>query len=83
MIQFKFEGVDYWGRPVFKSTTSDTRIGSLDIIFPNKEIAPNNTEEEIVNYFKNNKDKLCLFGTTFDEDDPLGDIINPTKFELI
>ncbi len=83
MVQFEFEGIDYWSRPVFKATTSDTRIGSLDILFPNKEIAPNNTKEEITNYFKNNKNKLYLFGDTFDEHDPLGSKINPNKFEII
>jgi len=83
MIQFKFEGVDYWSRPVFKAIGSDVRIGSLDILFPNKDIAPNKTIEEITNYFKDNKDKLCYFGMTFDEDDPMGTIINPDKFEII
>ena len=83
MMQFEFEGVDYWSRPVFRAINSDIRIGSLDILFPNKEIAPNGSVNEIASYFKVNKDALCLFGTTFDEDDPDGGNINPNKFEII
>jgi len=83
MLQFELEGIDYWSRPVFKATSSETRIGSLDILLPDKNVAPNDTKEEITEYFKNNKDKLVLFGTTFDEDDPLGYKINVNKFEII
>lgn len=69
---FKFEGIDFWSRPVFKSTINETRIGSVDILFPDKKIAPNNTPEEISDYFRKNTDQLLIFGVTFNEDDPLG-----------
>jgi len=69
--KFKFEGIDDWNRPVYKQVDSNVRIGSVDILFPNKEIAPNNTVEEIDNYFKNNLDKLSIFGTDFNCE-PLG-----------
>lgn len=74
-FNFKFEGVDFWSRPVFKSDINDVRIGSLDILLPNKDVAPNGTVEEISAYFRENTDKLTIFGCTFDEDDPLGDRI--------
>ena len=69
---FKFEGIDYWNRPVFKCTHNNVRIGSVEILFPNKELAPNNTAEEISEYFRNHIDDLVVFGSSFDEDDPLG-----------
>jgi len=70
---FKFEGVDYWSRPVFKCINNDVRIGSVEILFPNKEIAPNCEPEKITEFFRNNKHELVIFGTSpIDEDDPLG-----------
>lgn len=79
-MQFEFECIDYWSRAVFKAVHSDTRIGCLDVLFPNKYTG--NTTEEIVNYFKANKDKLCYFGTEVDCD-PVGTVISPNKFEII
>lgn len=82
MTQYKFKGIDDFNRPVFKKVDGEVCIGSVDILFPNKEIAPNNTNEEITNYFKNNKDKLVLFGIKFNCE-PDGTRINPDKFEII
>jgi hypothetical protein len=77
-VNIKFKGVDWWGRPVYKVEDKEVYIGSTDTIFPDKEIAPNGTEEEINNYFRNNLDELVIFGTTFNEDDPLGTKIKNT-----
>jgi len=71
-IDLKFKGIDFWSRPVYKVVDKNAYIGSVDILFPNRKIAPNNTIEEINEYFRNNLDQLCIFGSTFDEDDPLG-----------
>ena len=71
-VKIEFEGIDSWNRPVYKQLGTNVRIGSVDVLFPNRSIAPNNTRDEIDAYFRNNKNKLVIFGTTFDEDDPLG-----------
>jgi len=72
-LNIKFEGIDYWSRPVFKVQDMNVYVGSLTTLFPDKEIAPNNTKEEIDSYFKKNIEELVIFGDTFDEDqDPLG-----------
>ena len=69
----KFKGIDSWNRPVYKIVDSNVYIGSVDTLFPDKHIAPNNTKEEIDEYFKNHLDELVIFGNTFDKgDDPLG-----------
>ena len=72
-IDIKFKGIDYWSRPVYEVIDKNVYIGSLETLFPDKEIAPNNTKEEIDNYFREHLDELVIFGSTFDEDeDPLG-----------
>ena len=58
---FKFEGIDYWSRPVFKCTKNNVRIGSVEILFPNKKIAPNNDPAEISEYFRNHTNELVIF----------------------
>lgn len=70
-VDIKFKGIDYWNRPVFKTVDKNVYIGSTTILFPDKELAPNNTPEEISEYFRNNKDKLCIFGDSFNCE-PLG-----------
>lgn len=74
--QAKFEGVDYWSRPVFKLIDSEVRIGSVvRLVGNNKEL------KEVKEYFKTNPDELVIFGTTFDMDfDPIG---TPVKKGLI
>lgn len=71
-INLKFHGIDFWNRPVYKVQDMNVYIGSTDTLFPDKVIAPNNTIEEINAYFKNNITELVIFGSTFDEHDPLG-----------
>lgn len=81
-IQIKFEGVDFWSRPVYKDINTTIRYGSTDTLFPNERIAPNKSVKEINNYFKNNIEELVVFGSTFDEDDPLG-YFPPKHYKLI
>jgi hypothetical protein len=71
-IELTFKGIDYWNRPVYKAKDMNVYIGSVDTLFPDKAIAPNNSISEINEYFRNHLDELVIFGNTFDEDDPLG-----------
>ena len=73
----KFYGVDWWGRPVYKIQDMEVFVGSTDTLFPHP--VHGNTSEDINAYFKKNLDELVIFGSTFDEHDPLG---TPIKKEL-
>lgn len=79
-IYAKFKGIDDWNRPVFK-TDRGFYIGSVLTLFPDSKKAPNNTAEEISNYFRNNKGELCIFGDSFNCE-PLGYTIDKSV-ELI
>lgn len=70
-LELRFIEIDFWGRPIYISNPHEVYICSVDIIFPDKNIAPNGTKEEINKYFRNNLDKLVIFGKDLDED-PLG-----------
>lgn len=68
----KFVGVDYWSRPVYKVEDMKLYVGSLNTLLPDKKVAPNGTTKEINEYFRNNIDEIVIFGSTFDDGDPLG-----------
>lgn len=70
-LDTKFEGIDYWSRPVFKLSELNTFIGSITVLVPDKHLFPTNSKEEIINYFKNNPDKLVIFCNDI-ENDPMG-----------
>lgn len=73
VFNITFVGVDYWNRPVYKIEDMDVYIGSTSTLFPDANIAPNGSKEEIDAYFKDNIDELVIFGDSFDDDqDPLG-----------
>jgi len=59
MIRVKYEGIDRFNRPVFKSTTSNERYGSIDILFYKfatlDEIHADVKEKDLV-YFGKSKD---------------------------
>jgi len=57
-ILIKFEGIDYWNRPIFKSLETKSRYGSVDILFDYDE-----TEKEVLK--KVNEDDLLWFGNSF------------------
>lgn len=72
-IVLEFTGIDFWSRPVYKVQGMEVYVGSVDVLFPDKEIAPNNSVEEINEYFRKNLEDLVIFGNSFDsEEDPLG-----------
>lgn len=62
----KFEGVDYWGRPVYKVDGLNVYIGDTETLWYGK------SKDEIDNYYKQHLDALVIFGDTFDDSDPLG-----------
>ena len=64
-IELKFIGIDDWSRPVYKGLGTKNFFGSTNVLFPDKRIAPNDTVEEINNYFKENMFELCYFGNHF------------------
>jgi len=57
-IKIKFEGVDSWGRPVFKDVKSQSRFGSVDVLFDHSA-----TEKEVLEKISNLD--LCYFGNSF------------------
>lgn len=82
-VPIKFHGIDYWNRPVYKNVDAELYFGSLNILFPDKAIAPNGTTEEINAFFKVNIEQLEYFGTTFDEHDPLGGLPYWIKLKIV
>jgi hypothetical protein len=62
----KFEGVDYWGRPVYKVNGLNVYIGDTETLWYGK------SKTEIDNYYKQHLNALVIFGNTFDDGDPLG-----------
>lgn len=70
----KFKCIDDWNRPVFKSIKGKSLFGSTDVLFPDKNLAPNGTPKEISDYFRKNPESLTYFGTNVD-DDPMGSSI--------
>ena len=72
-IALEFIGIDFWSRPVYKVQGKELYVGSIEVLFPDEKIAPNNTVEELNEYFRNNLEDLVVFGSSFDsEEDPLG-----------
>ena len=66
IIQIKFEGIDFWERPIYKQIDSNNRFGSIDKLC--------NTIEEIKAITESD---LVFFGTSFDCEpwgDPPGNI---------
>ena len=54
VIEIKFEGVDDWGRPIFKQVDSKNRFGSTDKLCYTEEEINSITEQD-----------LTWFGTSF------------------
>lgn len=64
-VDFEFEGIDSWNRPIFKQIDGDVRYGSTTALFPNKNLYPNNTKEDVIEYFKKYSKNLIYFGQKF------------------
>ena len=73
VLDIIFEGIDFWSRPVYRVLDMNVYVGSLTTLFPDKDIAPNGSKEEIDAYFKEHIEELVIFGDSFDDDqDPSG-----------
>ncbi len=70
-INIKLETIDFWGKAMYKVQDKNIYLTSTTTIFPDKEIAPNGTFEEINNYFREKLDELVIHGSDI-EDDTLG-----------
>ena len=57
-ILIKFEGIDFWNRPIFKSLETKSRYGSVEILCDYNE-----TEKKVLE--KVNEDDLLYFGNSF------------------
>ena len=68
-VQIKFKTIDFWNRPVYQLVGKEVLIGDVDKLWDG-----NTPVKEINDYYKNNLDALCIFGTNID-DDPLGSSI--------
>ncbi len=64
-LKIKFEGIDYWNRPIFKSINGKDRYGSVNKLF-NQNMREDAVLEEIV------EDDLLYFGNSFGCE-PMGD----------
>lgn len=84
MRQFdiKFKGADSFNRPVYKVVDANIYFGSTEILIPDKNLFPNGTTEEINEYFRNNQNKIELFGSSFDCE-PNGGNSSKWQFNII
>lgn len=82
VFDIKFRGIDDWNRPVYKVVDKQVYFGSVNTLFPDKKIAPNNTKEEINSYFKEHTNELELFGSSFNCEPHGGHSVN-WKFNII
>jgi len=69
IIDIVFKGIDDWNRPVYKVIDMNVYIGDVNKLFNWRT-----PKEEVDAYFKtdDNIDCLVIFGSTFNEHDPLG-----------
>ena len=77
IINIKFKGVDDWNRPVFKDVDRSVYFGSTNKLFDWSD-----SEEVIVNYFKDNPNVLEYFGSSFNCE-PNGGILKHSKLNII
>jgi hypothetical protein len=80
-IEIEYVGVDYWSRPIWKSA-KNLYYGSTDVLLPSKRVSPNNTTEEINDYFRDNMVHICYFGRTFGCE-PNGGLSNDIELVII
>lgn len=58
-LEFKYKGVDDFNRPVFYSIDTGVYIGSTDKLINNESV------DDVIEYFTNNTNELCIFGSKF------------------
>ena len=81
-FKLEFKHIDYWGRPIFKLVNEEIYFSSVNILFPDKKIAPNSKPEEIVNFFKKHPDYITYHGPTSDSD-PYGGKADNWVYEFV
>lgn len=74
MIELKFEGIDDWNRPIFKSKNNE-RYGDVCNLF-----SWDATFEQVIE--KVTIHDICYFGKKFGCE-PMGTAIDTTKFKLV
>lgn len=81
-FDIKFKGIDDWNRPVWKVVDKQIYFGSTMILLPDKGLFPKGTTEEVNNYFRENQNKIELFGSSFNCE-PHGGNSPKWKFNII
>lgn len=66
--EIRYEGIDGWNRPVFKSVKYRNRFGSVHKLF-----SLNATKEEVLREIT--EEDLCFFGTSFGCE-PMGNTVS-------
>lgn len=64
-FNLEFVGIDFWSRPIFKQEDKEIYFGSTISLFPDREKNPDNTEEGVITYFKDNPEEIEFFGSSF------------------
>lgn len=70
-LNVQLETIDFWGRVQYKVQDRQVYLTNLEILFPNKDIAPNNDLKKINDYFKEKPELLIIHNVSIN-DDPLG-----------
>lgn len=65
VFDIKFRGVDDFHRPVYKVVDKAIYFGSTDILWGDPAWLPSKTVEEANKFFKENPQRLELFGSSF------------------
>lgn len=84
IVEIKFEGIDYWNRPIFKDTKSDIRYGDVNNLFSYHEVEENKDKwvQTLEKYKENPHFYLQYFGRTFDCE-PNGGLPKNIKLKII
>tara|TARA_R110000851_G_scaffold202455_2_gene354205 strand:+ start:1432 stop:1821 length:390 start_codon:yes stop_codon:yes gene_type:complete len=84
IVEIKFEGIDYWNRPVFKDTKSDIRYGDVNNLFSYHEIEELNDKwKKFLEMYKENPHfYLQYFGRSFGCE-PNGGLPNNIKLKIV
>lgn len=79
-IELVYWGEDNFSRPIWRDVVGGSYYGSTEILVPNRALAIDDVHS-LTCYFRDNMDKICYFGETFNCE-PAGDAIVQDKFIL-
>lgn len=65
LFDIKFRGVDDFHRPVYKVVGKQIYFGSTNILWGDPAWLPSKTEKETNEFFRENPQRLELFGSSF------------------